>query len=75
MATPASIPVNAQRDTVARLHRITRGNRSLWYQMTVLQQPERARARGSGMKGMCDFRSRQNDSGQSLALLTFHSQQ
>lgn len=51
MATPSAIPTNSSRDTVARIHRITRGNRSLWYQMTVLQQPERARACGSGMKG------------------------
>ncbi|KAM0559474.1 hypothetical protein ACHAPJ_004504 [Fusarium lateritium] len=56
MATPSAIPVNAQRDTVARLHRVTRGNRSLWYQMTVLQQPERARACGSGMKANSDRR-------------------
>ncbi|KAJ3502597.1 hypothetical protein NM208_g16694 [Fusarium decemcellulare] len=56
MATPSNIPVNAQRDIVARLHRVTRGNRSLWYQMTVLQQPERARACGSGMKANSDRR-------------------
>ncbi|KAI5457998.1 velvet factor-domain-containing protein [Mariannaea sp. PMI_226] len=56
MATPSVIPVNAQRDTVARIHRMTRGNRSLWYQMTVLQQPERARACGSGMKANSDRR-------------------
>jgi hypothetical protein len=51
MATPSVIPTNASRDTIAQFHRVTRGNRSLWYQMTVLQQPERARACGSGMKG------------------------
>lgn len=51
MATPASIPTNPSRDSVQRIHRITRENRSLWYQLTVLQQPERARACGSGMKG------------------------
>ncbi|KAF4981197.1 hypothetical protein FZEAL_2966, partial [Fusarium zealandicum] len=56
MATPSAIPINAQRDTFARLHRMTRGNRSLWYQMTVLQQPERARACGSGMKANSDRR-------------------
>ncbi|RSM02141.1 Developmental and secondary metabolism regulator veA [Fusarium oligoseptatum] len=56
MATPSAIPLNARRDTVARLHRVTRGNRSLWYQMTVLQQPERARACGSGMKANSDRR-------------------
>ena len=52
MATlPISVPANASRDSVQRIHRITRENRSLWYQLTVLQQPERARACGSGMKG------------------------
>lgn len=51
MATPASIPTNPSRDSVQRIQRITRENRSLWYQLTVLQQPERARACGSGMKG------------------------
>ncbi|KAI8690482.1 hypothetical protein LRP88_07749 [Fusarium phalaenopsidis] len=56
MATPSAIPLNARRDTIARLHRVTRGNRSLWYQMTVLQQPERARACGSGMKANSDRR-------------------
>ncbi|KAH6885902.1 velvet factor-domain-containing protein [Thelonectria olida] len=56
MATPSAIPTNAPRDTVARIHRVTRGNRSLWYQMTVLQQPERARACGSGMKANSDRR-------------------
>jgi len=30
--------------------RLTKGGRRLWYQLTVLQQPERARACGSGMK-------------------------
>ncbi|KAM0269378.1 hypothetical protein ACHAPA_004312 [Fusarium lateritium] len=56
MATPASIPANAERECIARLHRVTRENRDLWYQMTVLQQPERARACGSGMKANSDRR-------------------
>ncbi|GJN84666.1 red and blue light sensing protein [Purpureocillium lilacinum] len=56
MATPASIPTNPSRDSVQRIHRITRENRSLWYQLTVLQQPERARACGSGMKANSDRR-------------------
>lgn len=56
MATPSAIPTNALRDTVTRVHRVTRENRSLWYQMTVLQQPERARACGSGMKANSDRR-------------------
>ncbi|KAF9772670.1 hypothetical protein IL306_009626 [Fusarium sp. DS 682] len=56
MATPSSIPTEPKRDVVARIHRVTRGNRSLWYQMTVLQQPERARACGSGSKANSDRR-------------------
>ncbi|CAG7560981.1 unnamed protein product [Fusarium equiseti] len=56
MATPSAIPTNATRETIAKLHRVTRGNRSLWYMMTVLQQPERARACGSGMKANSDRR-------------------
>ncbi|KAM3498395.1 hypothetical protein MY10362_008284 [Beauveria mimosiformis] len=39
-----------------RIHRITRENRSLWYQLEVLQQPERARACGAGMKANSDRR-------------------
>ncbi|KAG9506898.1 velvet protein [Fusarium musae] len=56
MATPSSIPAEPKRDVVNRIHRVTRGNRSLWYQMTVLQQPERARACGSGSKANSDRR-------------------
>ncbi|PHH84207.1 hypothetical protein CDD83_2311 [Cordyceps sp. RAO-2017] len=56
MATPASIPTNCSRESVQRIHRVTRENRNLWYQLTVLQQPERARACGSGMKANSDRR-------------------
>ncbi|KAK5997868.1 Developmental and secondary metabolism regulator VEL1 [Cladobotryum mycophilum] len=56
MATPTSVASSAPRETVQRIHRITRENRSLWYQLTVLQQPERARACGSGMKANSDRR-------------------
>ncbi|KJZ75604.1 hypothetical protein HIM_05067 [Hirsutella minnesotensis 3608] len=56
MATPASIPMTCSRDSVQRIHRVTRENRTLWYQLTVLQQPERARACGSGMKANSDRR-------------------
>lgn len=52
MATPSSVASSTgQRDMIQRIHRVTRENRHLWYQLTVLQQPERARACGSGMKG------------------------
>ncbi|KHN98250.1 VeA protein [Metarhizium album ARSEF 1941] len=50
-ASSAQIPTNPSRDSVHRIRRVTRENRTLWYQLTVLQQPERARACGSGMKG------------------------
>ncbi|KAL7926542.1 velvet factor domain-containing protein [Trichoderma austrokoningii] len=56
MATPSSAASGGQRDTFQRIHRITRENRHLWYQLTVLQQPERARACGSGMKANSDRR-------------------
>lgn len=52
MATPADIPTDVEHETVSRIRRVTRENRTLWYQLSVLQQPERARACGSGMKGM-----------------------
>ncbi|KAI5862323.1 velvet factor-domain-containing protein [Durotheca rogersii] len=39
-----------------REHRITKGGRHLWYQLEVLQQPERARACGSGPKSSADRR-------------------
>ncbi|KAI0025739.1 velvet factor-domain-containing protein [Xylariomycetidae sp. FL0641] len=42
--------------TVARESRRTRGGRLLWYQLEVLQQPERARACGSGPKSSADRR-------------------
>jgi hypothetical protein len=38
------------------MRRVTRANRTLWYKMTVLQQPERARACGSGQKANSDRR-------------------
>ncbi|KAI1633923.1 velvet factor-domain-containing protein [Biscogniauxia mediterranea] len=41
---------------VQREHRITKGGRHLWYQLEVLQQPERARACGSGPKSSADRR-------------------
>lgn len=47
----AMIPTNVSRESVSVIHRLTKENRSLWYKLTVLQQPERARACGSGMKG------------------------
>ncbi|KAG6020466.1 hypothetical protein E4U41_002829 [Claviceps citrina] len=56
MASAVAMPTNTSRDSVQRIRRITRENRSLWYQLTVLQQPERARACGSGMKANSDRR-------------------
>jgi hypothetical protein len=55
MATPADIPTDGEVDSV-RIRRVTRENRTLWYQLSVLQQPERARACGSGMKANSDRR-------------------
>lgn len=56
MATPADIPTDVEHETVSRIRRVTRENRTLWYQLSVLQQPERARACGSGMKANSDRR-------------------
>ena len=39
----------------ARERRVTKDGRHLWYQLEVLQQPERARACGSGPK--CSYYS------------------
>ncbi|KAI9170987.1 Developmental and secondary metabolism regulator veA [Paramyrothecium foliicola] len=56
MATPADIPTEVEQESVSRIRRVTRENRTLWYQLSVLQQPERARACGSGMKANSDRR-------------------
>jgi hypothetical protein len=56
MATPSAIPTNSSRDASKSIHRITREKRSLWYQLSVLQQPERARACGAGSKAHSDRR-------------------
>jgi hypothetical protein len=57
MATTADIPTNIDEETVvSRMQRRTREGRSLWYQLSILQQPERARACGSGMKANSDRR-------------------
>ncbi|KAI0878858.1 velvet factor-domain-containing protein [Hypoxylon argillaceum] len=41
---------------ISRERRFTRDGRQLWYQLEVLQQPERARACGSGPKSSADRR-------------------
>jgi hypothetical protein len=54
MATPQpmqAVPAPRTREMVKQIHRVTREKRNLWYVLKVLQQPERARACGSGMKG------------------------
>lgn len=53
MASAAHMPADASRDKnlVQVLHRVTVEHRHLWYQLSVLQQPERARACGAGVKG------------------------
>lgn len=48
MAAPESRLGKSQ--PYARERRITKDGRQLWYQLEVLQQPERARACGSGPK-------------------------
>ncbi|KAF4123706.1 Velvet factor [Geosmithia morbida] len=44
------------RDPCSLIHRVTRENRHLWYQLLVIQQPERARACGAGTKANSDRR-------------------
>ncbi|KAI1107320.1 velvet factor-domain-containing protein [Jackrogersella minutella] len=57
---PESTLANAMAPQADRMytreHRITKGGRHLWYQLEVLQQPERARACGSGPKSSADRR-------------------
>ncbi|KAI0472311.1 velvet factor-domain-containing protein [Xylaria cf. heliscus] len=54
MATPESRMGKSQ--PFARERRVTKDGRHLWYQLEVLQQPERARACGSGPKSSADRR-------------------
>ena len=44
------LPSDATRAIAVRETRITKGGRHLWYELEVIQQPERARACGSGPK-------------------------
>ncbi|KAI1005591.1 hypothetical protein K3495_g2629 [Podosphaera aphanis] len=53
MAAP--IPTDRP-STVSRISRVTKGGRRLTYVLTVIQQPERARACGSGAKSSSDRR-------------------
>ncbi len=46
------LPSEPARTIVVRETRITKGGRHLWYELEVIQQPERARACGSGPKCM-----------------------
>ncbi|OAA70473.1 red and blue light sensing protein [Cordyceps fumosorosea ARSEF 2679] len=55
-SVPKSSTLVSNTEDCQRIHRITRENRSLWYQLRVLQQPERARACGAGMKANSDRR-------------------
>ncbi|KAF2969880.1 hypothetical protein GQX73_g3681 [Xylaria multiplex] len=54
MAAPESRMGKSQ--PCARERRVTKDGRQLWYQLEVLQQPERARACGSGPKSSADRR-------------------
>ena len=46
------LPSEPTRAIVVREMCITKGGRHLWYELEVIQQPERARACGSGPKCM-----------------------
>ena len=56
MATTQAKPGNPQEPTSVVIDRKTKGGRSLQYRLTVMQQPERARACGSGSK--CELEAR-----------------
>jgi hypothetical protein len=57
-AMPAAIIAAGDNDTSPPhiVHRMTKGKRMLWYCLKVIQQPERARACGSGPKSSADRR-------------------
>ncbi|RYP04158.1 hypothetical protein DL765_010291 [Monosporascus sp. GIB2] len=50
------LPSEPTRAIAGRETRITKGGRHLWYELDVIQQPERARACGSGPKSSADRR-------------------
>lgn len=52
----ASVTTQASEDGPVIMERKTKGGRTLQYRLTVLQQPERARACGSGSKSAADRR-------------------
>lgn len=53
MGTHVHMPVDTsdKEPPRQRFSRVTRSGRKLWYELVVLQQPERARACGAGVKG------------------------
>lgn len=51
----SAVPMD-RHSTANRMSRVTRGGRKLTYVLTVIQQPERARACGSGAKSSSDRR-------------------
>lgn len=58
MAALAGMPPNPPGEKLNSqvIHRQTRGGRTLWYKLTVLQEPERARACGAGTRANSDRR-------------------
>ncbi|KXJ96948.1 velvet factor-domain-containing protein [Microdochium bolleyi] len=58
-AMPASLPApssTARDGSRSVMKRVTKGGRTLWYEMCLIQEPERARACGSGPKSSADRR-------------------
>ncbi|KAK4240303.1 velvet factor-domain-containing protein [Achaetomium macrosporum] len=55
-AIPALEPAGHSLDAASIISRDTKGGRRLWYCLKVIQQPERARACGSGPKSSADRR-------------------
>lgn len=54
--TPAPLGPAHEESSSAFFERFTKGGRNLFYKLTVIQQPERARACGSGQKSSADRR-------------------
>ncbi|KAJ1338176.1 Velvet factor [Microdochium nivale] len=52
----ASLPAPSRDGSKNIMKRVTKGGKTLWYEMCLIQEPERARACGSGPKSSADRR-------------------
>jgi len=56
MASLAAPSTTARDGAKSQMKRVTKGGRTLWYELQLIQEPERARACGSGPKSSADRR-------------------